>query len=76
MAAAQGDDSFIVRVLADFFYLVKGRAGGYEVEGTAFYALQRFPAEGQAEAVHADHCEAVLSDFKEGAGMDGTGLVG
>ena len=36
----------------------------------------RLPPQGQTEAVYGHHGQALLVDLEEGAGVDGTGLVG
>ena len=76
MPVAQGHLHRFVGIGADLFHLAEGGAGGHEAEGPAVDALHRLPPEGQAEPVHRDHGEPALADLKEGAGMDGTGLVG
>ena len=76
VALALNDGHEIVAVLADLLHLVEGGAGGHEPESAAVDALQRLPPQGQTEAVYGHHGQALLVDLKEGAGVDGTGLVG
>ena len=75
VAVAQRDGGGVLCILADFFYLVQRCARRYEAEGGPLIVFQVFPPQGQPEAVHADHGQAVVPDFKQGAGVYGPDLV-
>ena len=75
MALALGHRHHVVGVGAYFLYLIQGGAGGHELEGPAVDVLQRFAAQRQTEAVHRHHGQSLVADLKQGAGVDGTGLI-
>ena len=76
MPLAQGHGGQVLGVAADALDLVQGGAGGHEGEGAALDLFQGLPADGQTEAVHSHHGQALLIDLKQGAGVDRAALVG
>ena len=60
----------------DLLHLVESRSRRHEAERAAVDTLQRLAAQRQTEAVHRHHGQPCVADLKQGAGMDGTGLVG
>ena len=76
MPLALDDQAGLLAVAADLLHLAQSRAGDYKGEGVPLLALQALLTQGQTVAVHRYHGQRVLLHLKEGAGMDGTALVG